>query len=113
MQKQLFDAGWEFSEAGMAAMLPGQWQPVTLPDASVSKPRSAQHQPVPAAACLERRGLTASLPSCGVEDHCLQLEFEGVYMGAEVKSTGMWPPCTRTGTPVSVISRPSWCTALK
>ncbi len=45
MNKQLFDAGWEFSEAqGMMMRMMPQWKAVTLPhDASIEKPRSPQN----------------------------------------------------------------------
>jgi len=90
MQKQLFDAGWEFTDAqGMFGMLPAPWQPVTLPhDASIAKPRSAQYPTGPgggyawSGVVTYRKKFTVPAEW---KDQVVQLEFEGVYMGAEVK----------------------------
>ena len=93
MDKQNFDSGWEFSEAqGMFAMMDPKWQPVTLPhDASISKPRAAQN-PSASGGGYAWGGVVTyrkkfQVPE-GWKNHNIQLEFEGVYMNAEVSVNG-------------------------
>ncbi len=45
MKKQLFDAGWEYTDEVCAfPYLPKKWQPVTLPHgASIDRPRAQQN----------------------------------------------------------------------
>ena len=94
MNKQKFDLGWEYSElSGFAAVInPHAWQPVTLPhDAMISKARDANNP-------SSRQG--AYFPG-GVANYrkkffvpeewhgqCVQVEFDGVYMNAEVSVNG-------------------------
>ncbi len=96
MKKQIFDQGWEFSEAaGLMAMFnPSAWQPVTLPhDAMISKPRSASNPAAsnggyfPGGIANYRKKFTAPEEWQGdgpMGPLSVQLEFEGVYMNAEV-----------------------------
>ncbi len=90
MKKQNFDQGWEFSEAsGFAAMFnPSAWQPVVLPhDAMIGKPRSAGNPAgrsggyFPGGVANYRKKFFVPEAWRGLS---LQLEFEGVYMNAEV-----------------------------
>jgi beta-galactosidase len=96
MNKQTFDQGWEFSEAaGLMAMFnPSAWRPVTLPhDAMISKPRSASNPAAsnggyfPGGVANYRKKFTAPEAWQGggpMGPLSVQLEFEGVYMNAEV-----------------------------
>ena len=96
MKKQSFDQGWEFSEAaGLMAMFnPSAWQPVTLPhDAMISKPRLASNLGggnvgfFPGGVANYRKKFTIPAEWQGdgpVGPMSVQLEFEGVYMNAEV-----------------------------
>jgi len=89
MNKQPFDQGWEFSEAtGFLEMLHAQWQPVTLPhDAMISKPRAAGNPSgsggayFPGGIATYRKKFLVPVEWRG---QSVQLEFEGVYMNAEV-----------------------------
>ena len=93
MNKQLFDGGWEFSEGhGMMAMMFAQWQPVTLPhDASIAKPRSADY-PTASGGAYAWSGVVTYRKKFAVpadwQDQRVMLEFEGVYMNAEVSING-------------------------
>lgn len=89
MIKQLFDLDWHYSETfGMMAQISGHWQPVNLPhDAMISRPRAASHPSggsggyFPGSIANYRK--TFFVPE---EWHgqSIQLEFEGVYMNAEL-----------------------------
>jgi len=90
MQKINFDLGWEFTEAtGFAARFnPHAWQPVTLPhDAMIAKPRS-EDSPTgrnggyfPGGVANYRKKFAVPETWRGLS---VLLEFEGVYMNAEV-----------------------------
>lgn len=90
MKKQCFDQGWEYSEASglMALFMPVPWQPVNLPhDAMISKPRAASNPGggnvgfFPGSIASYRKKF--SVPETW-QGQRVQLEFEGVYMNAEV-----------------------------
>ncbi len=90
MQKHDFDLGWEFSEvSGMEALLaPDAWRPVNLPhDAMIAKPRSPAASSggaggfFPGSVANYRKKFLAPAEWQG---QSVQLEFEGVYMNAEV-----------------------------
>ncbi len=89
MLKQTFDSGWEYSERyGMMALTSGQWQPVNLPhDAMISKPRVASNPSgsqggfFPGSVANYRKKFFVPENWRG---QSVQLEFEGVYMDAEV-----------------------------
>jgi beta-galactosidase len=90
MKKQNFDKGWEFTEAtGFAAMFnPHAWQPVILPhDAMIGKPRAAgnpsgnQGAYFPGGVASYRKQFLVPEEWRG---QSVQVEFEGVYMNAEV-----------------------------
>lgn len=90
MKKQRFNTGWEFTElTGFAAMFnPRAWQPVTLPhDAMIGKPRSADNPSgsqgayFPGGVAHYRRKFHVPAEWQG---QSIQLEFEGVYMNAEI-----------------------------
>lgn len=89
MNRQLFDQGWEFSEAaGMMAMFFQQWQPVDLPhDAMIGKPRAPDNPSArgggffPGSVANYRKTFFVPEEWRGFS---VQLEFEGVYMNAEV-----------------------------
>ena len=90
MKKQNFDFGWEFTEAsGFAAMFnPHAWQPVILPhDAMIGKPRAASN-PSGSQGAYFPGGVANYRKKFLVPDEwrgqSVQLEFEGVYMNAEV-----------------------------
>ncbi|NLE45582.1 MAG: glycoside hydrolase family 2 protein [Chloroflexi bacterium] len=89
MNKQSFDLGWEYSEATeMMAGWSAQWQPVDLPhDAMISKPRSASN-PSGGAGAYFPGGVANYRKKLHVPEEwrgrSVQLEFEGVYMNAEV-----------------------------
>jgi beta-galactosidase len=93
MQKQLFDAGWEWTdEPGSFPAPPQNWRPVTLPhDASISKPRDHQN-PTGSSGGFAWSGVVAyrkrlEVPA-GWRERSVQLEFEGVYMNAQVLVNG-------------------------
>ncbi len=94
MKKQIFDTGWEFSElSGFAAIFnPNAWQPVTLPhDAMIALPRAANNPShnqggfFPGTVANYRKKFF--IPEAWREQS-IQLEFEGVYMNAEVSING-------------------------
>ncbi len=96
MKKHNFDQGWEYSElSGFAARInPSAWQPVTLPhDAMISKPRSAGNPSgrsggyFPGGVANYRKKFFVPEEWRGLS---LQLEFEGVYMNAEVTINGQF-----------------------
>jgi beta-galactosidase len=93
MIKRAFDGDWEFTEAsGMFAMMFAQWEPVTLPhDASITKPRNAQHPTGSGGGYAWSGTITYRKTFQAPEDwegKAVQLEFEGVYMNAEVLVNG-------------------------
>jgi beta-galactosidase len=90
MNKQSFDQDWEFSEsAGMMSMFfPQPWQPINLPhDAMISKPRAASNPGgghigfFPGGLANYRKKFVVPEEWQG---RSVALEFEGVYMNAEV-----------------------------
>jgi beta-galactosidase len=89
MNKQLFDLNWEYTEtSGMMAMAFAQWQPVNLPhDLSITKPRSAGY-PTAGGGGYAWSGVVTYRKRFQVPEawrgQSVQLEFEGVYMNAEV-----------------------------
>ena len=95
MQKQNFDLGWEFSESPVNsfAFLGGApWQPVSLPhDAAIHKPRRQDAPSGPLAGYAwsgtvsYRKRFEAPEAWRGQP---VQVEFEGVYMNAEVFLNG-------------------------
>ena len=89
MKKQNFDLGWEYTEAtGMFAMFRGKWQAVDLPhDLSITKPRS-QSYPSGKDGGYVWGGVVTYRKKFVVppewRGQSVQIEFEGVYMNAEV-----------------------------
>lgn len=90
MKKLSFDQGWEVSEASglMAMFMQVKWQPVTLPhDAMIGKPRAASSPGganvgyFPGSVASYRKKFTVPQDW---EGQRVLLEFEGVYMNAEV-----------------------------
>jgi beta-galactosidase len=89
MIKESFDLDWRYSDVfGMMALVSGQWQPVNLPhDAMIAKPRAASNPSgssggyFPGSIANYRKTFFAPEDWQG---HSVQLEFEGVYMNAEV-----------------------------
>jgi beta-galactosidase len=89
MIKRSFDLDWEYSEAsGMMAQFFAQWQPVNLPhDAMIGKPRAANNPSgshggyFPGNVANYRKKFPVPEEWRG---QSVQLEFEGVYMNAEV-----------------------------
>jgi beta-galactosidase len=92
MNKQAFDRNWEYTEAGGMFMAFAQWQPVDLPhDLSITKPRSASY-PTAGGGGYAWSGVVTyrkkfSAPE-GWRGQQVILEFEGVYMNAEVSING-------------------------
>jgi len=89
VNKLCFDQGWEYSEAaGFMAMFHSHWQPVTLPhDAMVSKPRAAGNPSGSGGAYFPGGIANYRKRFLVPEDwrgQSVRLEFEGVYMNAEV-----------------------------
>ncbi|MBE0695555.1 MAG: hypothetical protein IH586_01400, partial [Anaerolineaceae bacterium] len=91
MKKQNFDLAWEYSESGggmLAALSGAQWQPVSLPhDAAIHKPRS-QNAPSGSLAGHAWSGIVSyrkrfQAPEEWRDQH-VQVEFEGIFMNAEV-----------------------------
>ena len=106
MNKQNFDLGWEYSElTGFAAMFnPHAWQPVRLPhDAMIGKPRAATTHPAPGRVFPGRRGQLSQEVSAPEEwrGQSVQLEFEGVYMNAEVSVNNQLVHPNRMAIPAS------------
>ena len=93
MEKQSFDAGWEFTDSqGMFGLIAAQWQPITLPhDAAISRPRSSQH-PTGGAGGFAWSGVITYRKKFTAPEAwrtgSVQLELEGVYMNAEVSLNG-------------------------
>lgn len=95
MQKHNFDLGWEFSESPVNsfAFLGGApWQPVSLPhDAAIHKPRRQDAPSGPLAGYAwsgtvsYRKRFEAPVEWRG---QSIQVEFEGVYMNAEIHFNG-------------------------
>jgi beta-galactosidase len=89
MKKELFDAGWEFTDQNASFFgPPPQWQPVHLPhDASILKARSGSH-PTGGGGGYAWSGVVTYRKKIQVPEEwrgeSVQLEFEGVYMNAEV-----------------------------
>jgi beta-galactosidase len=89
MNKQIFDLGWEYTETtGMMAMMLAKWQKVNLPhDAMIAKPRQAANPTgsgggyFPSGVITYRKKFDAPPAWSG---QSVILEFEGVYMNAEV-----------------------------
>jgi beta-galactosidase len=90
MEKLNFDLGWEYSEvSGFEAMFnPHSWQPVTLPhDAMIGKPRAASNPAgrsggyFPGGVANYRKKFMVPEAWNGQR---VQLEFDGIYMNAEV-----------------------------
>jgi len=93
MDKQLFDAGWEFTDQLNPFFAQfSQWQPVTLPhDASIARPRS-QQAPTGGAGGFAWSGVLTYRKKFQApenwKDQSVLLEFEGVYMNAKVLVNG-------------------------
>ena len=89
MNKQSFDLGWEYHDAvGMFAAMSAQWQPVNLPhDVSITKARDASY-PTGGGGGFAWSGVVTYRKKFQVPEDWrgqrVQLEFEGVYMDAEV-----------------------------
>src|SRR5512142_883468 len=93
MKKLNFDLGWEFNETGGGALAVflgggGQWQPVSLPhDAAIHKPRS-QDAPSGSLGGHAWSGTVAYRKHFQAPEEWrgqnVQVEFEGIYMNAEV-----------------------------
>ena len=93
MKKQNFDLDWEYTEStGFLAMGFAQWQPVHLPhDLSIYKARSQSH-PTGGAGGYAWSGLVTYRKKFLIPEEwrgqSVQVEFEGVYMNAEVSING-------------------------
>jgi beta-galactosidase len=93
MEKQLFDADWEYIDKVSLFPNPFEtWQPVTLPhDASIERPRSQQNPTGPGGGYAWSGVLTyrkkLQVPE-NWKGRSVQLEFEGVYMNAKVLVNG-------------------------
>jgi beta-galactosidase len=93
MNKQSFDLGWEYTEmSGFLAMALAQWQPVSLPhDLSITKPRSPSY-PTGGGGGYAWSGVVTYRKRFEAPEswrgQSVQLEFEGVYMNAEVSLNG-------------------------
>jgi beta-galactosidase len=89
MQRTSFDLGWEYTaDAGLYPLFNAEWTPVNLPhDASISRPRSAAHTTGGSGGYawsgLVRYRKVFHVPE-DWRSRSVQLEFEGVYMNAEV-----------------------------
>ncbi|HMN61532.1 MAG TPA: hypothetical protein PJ988_14260, partial [Anaerolinea sp.] len=88
MNKQNFDLNWEYTEAGGMMMAFAQWQPVNLPhDLSITKARSADYRTAGGGGYAWSGVVTYRKRFQAPEDwrgQSVLLEFEGVYMNAEV-----------------------------
>lgn len=94
MKKINFDDGWECSELSGFELLfnPHAWQPVSIPhDAMISKPRAAAN-PSGAGGGYFPGGVVSYRKKFTVPEEwrgqTIQLEFEGVFMNAEVTIKG-------------------------
>ena len=93
MKKQSFDLGWEYHEqVGMFAHMFAEWKPVNLPhDGSINKPRNGSY-PTGAGGGYAWSGVVTYRKKFQVPENwrsqSVQLEFEGVYMNAEVSVNG-------------------------
>jgi beta-galactosidase len=93
MEKQLFDAGWEYTDKVILFPNPFEtWQPVNLPhDASIERLRSQQH-PTGSGGGYAWSGVLTYRKKIQVPENwkgrSVQLEFEGVYMNAKVFVNG-------------------------
>jgi beta-galactosidase len=93
MNKQIFDLDWEYTETtGMQAMAFAKWQSVNLPhDLSITKPRSENH-PTGSGGGYAWSGVVTYRKKFQAPDDWrgqnVQIEFEGVYMNAEVSING-------------------------
>lgn len=89
MEKQNFNLDWEYTEAsGVYAMQRAEWEPVNLPhDLAISKLRSAGN-PTAKDGGFAWSGMVTYRKKFQVpldwQGKSIQLEFEGVYMNAEV-----------------------------
>ena len=89
MNKELFDSGWEFTDQRTSFFGPQpEWHPVRLPhDASILKPRSGDY-PTGGGGGYAWSGVVSYRKQLQVpaewQGQNVQLEFEGVYMNAEV-----------------------------
>jgi beta-galactosidase len=89
MNKQTFDLGWEYSEVtGFMGRSAASWQAVNLPhDISITKARSASHATEGSGGYAWSGAVTYRKRFAVPEDwrgQSVQLEFEGVYMNADV-----------------------------
>jgi beta-galactosidase len=91
VKKQNFNLGWEFSESGgglLASLLGAEWQPVSMPhDAAIHKPRS-QDAPSGSLGGHAWSGIVSYRKRFHAPEEWrgqnVQVEFEGIYMNAEV-----------------------------
>ncbi len=89
MKKIRFDDGWEFTDQPRGFLNPNAgYQPVTLPhDISITKPRNKNH-PTGGGGGFAWSGVVTYRKKLHVpaewQGQSVQLEFEGVYMNAEV-----------------------------
>jgi len=88
MNKQNFDLNWEYTEASGMMMAFAQWQPVNLPhDLSITRERSAAYPTAGGGGYAWSGVVTYRKRFQAPEEwrgQSVQLEFEGVYMNAEV-----------------------------
>jgi len=93
MEKQSFDAGWEYTDIARTFLNPFiQWQPVHLPhDHSISRPRR-QDNPTGASGGYAWSGVVTYRKKFQAprawETKSVRVEFEGVYMNADVSING-------------------------
>jgi beta-galactosidase len=93
VNKQTFDLGWEYTEAtGFFSAGFAQWQPVNLPhDLSIQKARNQSH-PTGSGGGYAWSGLVTYrkkfLIPAEWRGQSVQVEFEGVYMNAEISING-------------------------
>ena len=92
MNKQIFDLDWEYTEAtGFAASF-AEWQPVNLPhDLSIHKARDKRY-PTGSGGGYAWSGVVTYRKKFTIPDEwrgqSVQVEFEGVYMNAEISVNG-------------------------
>jgi beta-galactosidase len=92
MNKQNFDLDWEYTEATGFAAAFAQWQPIDLPhDLSINKPRDKSY-PTGSGGGYAWSGVVTYRKKFPIPNEWrgqnVQLEFEGVYMNAEVSING-------------------------